>query len=84
MNCAYQQIPYRTISHKEDISEIDRVHAMRTNALTEETRDCREQIKAPHCLQASEPPSGIDETMAKAALLYVVPRDPDMDIACRL
>ena len=50
------------------------------SVLTEETRDLREQIKAPHCLQASEPPSGIDETMLGVGVWYVVPRDPDMDI----
>ena len=40
----------------------------RIDKLTEETRDLREHIEAPHCLQASEPPSGIDETTPEAAL----------------
>ena len=35
----------------------------RSKALTEETSDLMEQTKAPHCLQASKPPSGIDETV---------------------
>lgn len=69
---------------EEEASEIDRVCTRRKlSALTEETRDLREQTKALHCLQASEPPSGVDETMLEAALRYVVPRDPDVDMLWR-
>lgn len=60
---AYQQIPCRTV----EVSGIDRVHKKRFGERTEETRDLRGQIKIPHCLQASEPPSGIDETTLEVA-----------------
>lgn len=42
-------------------------HNAIVSALTEETRDWGEQINALHCLQASEPLSGVDETMLEVA-----------------
>ena len=54
---AYQRIPGMTVIG-ENISIFDReTHTKRTRKLTDETRDLREQIEVPHCLQASELPS---------------------------
>ena len=67
---------------RKEISGFDRiVHVKRICELTEETRDLREQIEVPHCLQASEPPSGNFENMLEVASWWVVPRDPDTDIS---
>ena len=81
-----QQNPDRTITAREEGDiRIDRVvHVKRIGVLTEETRDLREQIEVPHCLQASEPPSGICEYVLEVAGWWVVLRDPDADILWRL